>query len=87
MYGYGTLSHLRSPEYQQMKRERAEATAAYERGEIRFGPVEVPVMCRCPQRPWPHELAVHEHLRFDWAAWGAGQSKMAWPWTLRFVTE
>lgn len=44
----------------------------------RFG-FEVPLVCRCPQRDYPHELSVHKELR--------GESynpkfKFRWPWSL-----
>lgn len=40
---------------------------------------EVPLVCRCPQREYPHELSVHHELR--------GESynpklKFRWPWSL-----
>lgn len=40
---------------------------------------EVPLMCRCPQRPYTHEISVHSELR--------GESynpklKFCWPWSL-----
>jgi hypothetical protein len=84
-YGVGTKSFNASPENHAMKRERAEFTKKYEAGEIRFASVTVPLLCRCLQRPTPHELSVHATLASDWAAWGAGQSKNSWPWSLRFI--
>lgn len=44
----------------------------------RFG-FEVPVLCRCPQRDYPHELSVHAELRSEW--W-AHKKNICWPWSL-----
>ncbi len=87
MYGYGTHSHINSTEYRQLKKERAEFTKKYEAGEVAFETVEIPLTCRCPQRPYPHELSVHASLRTDWAAYGNGKPKNSWPWSLRFIEE
>jgi hypothetical protein len=37
-----------------------------------------PVACTCAQRPYPHELSVHNAIRFESRA-------MRWPWSLRFA--
>lgn len=37
------------------------------------------VMCTCPQRPYPHELSVHELIRSEW--W-AHKRNLSWPWSL-----
>jgi len=43
--------------------------------------VSLPVVCRCPQRPWPHEISVHAQLRYE-------GPRTRWPWTLaRSIAE
>ena len=37
----------------------------------------VPVLCSCPQRPYPHELSIHTLIRSEWWA-----HKGVWPWSL-----
>jgi len=44
----------------------------------RFG-FPAPLLCRCPQRPYPHELSVHAELRSEW--W-AHKKDLRWPWSL-----
>src|SRR5208282_3793271 len=73
VYGYGTQSHIKSTEFKQTQSDRAEFTKRYESGEIRFPAIQVPLMCTCPPRPYPHELQVcfiggkernkHEHKK------------------------
>lgn len=56
---------------------RAEWTAMW----LKENSVEyiAPLLCRCPQRPYPHELSVHRELRSEW--W-AHKRDLAWPWSL-----
>ena len=54
-----------------------ECILALARLEARFG--ESPLLCRCPQRSYPHELSIHQELR--------GESynpklRFRWPWSL-----
>lgn len=42
-------------------------------------PNTVPLMCRCPQRDYPHELSVHAELRSEWWAY---KRNLSWPWSL-----
>lgn len=81
-YGYGTHSHINSTEYRQTKRDRALYTKLYEAGEIKFEPVQIPVLCRCPQRPYPHELQTHATLGSDWAHFSGDSPRQSWPWSL-----
>lgn len=39
----------------------------------------VPVLCRCPQRDYPHELRVHSEIRGEWFAY---RRRPQWPWSL-----
>jgi hypothetical protein len=55
-----------------------------------------PLLCRCPQRPYPHELSVHARVRFEkpgtYVTWDGkfetpvefADPGMVWPWSLRF---
>ena len=38
-----------------------------------------PLLCRCPQRDYPHELSVHSELRSEWWAY---KRNLTWPWSL-----
>jgi len=76
-YGVGTRSYNRSAEKREMDRQRAEVTAQYE-AQPRME-VEAPLVCRCPQRDYPHELSVHAALRSEW--W-ARDKRERWPWSL-----
>jgi|SRR5579862_2112951 len=40
---------------------------------------EVPLLCRCPQREYPHELSVHALIRHEW--WRR-ELRDKWPWSL-----
>jgi hypothetical protein len=42
-------------------------------------PITIPVFCPCPQRPYPHELAIHFELRSE--AYNP-KFKFRWPWSL-----
>lgn len=45
----------------------------------RRDPLPAPLLCTCPQRPWPHELTVHQALRresYD------PRLRGRWPWSL-----
>lgn len=41
---------------------------------------DVPVLCCCPQRDWPHELKVHSLIRGEWH-WPK-ELRTQWPWSL-----
>lgn len=72
-YGLETRSYNHSPEKREMDRQREAVTAKYE-AESR--PLEiVSLMCACLQRPYPHELSVHNRLRIE-------GSRDRWPWSL-----
>lgn len=75
MYGWMTHSWLNSPEHRQTKKECAAATAAYTPGP----PIDVPPMCTCPQRSYPHELSVHADLRSESFN---PRLRQRWPWVL-----
>lgn len=45
----------------------------------RESPAQQPLLCRCPQRPYPHELSVHKLLRRESFN---PQRKYQWPWSL-----
>jgi hypothetical protein len=45
---------------------------------------EVPVICRCPQREHPHELSVHNLIRYEW--WKR-ELRNSWPWSLMASTR
>ena len=38
-----------------------------------------PLLCRCPQREHPHELSVHNLIRYEW--WKR-ELRNSWPWSL-----
>lgn len=40
---------------------------------------EVPLMCRCPQREYPHDLSIHGLIRSEW--WSK-ERRTQWPWSL-----
>jgi hypothetical protein len=40
---------------------------------------EVPLLCRCPQRDYPHEISVHALIRHEW--WKK-ELRHKWPWSL-----
>lgn len=42
-------------------------------------PYFAPLLCRCPQREYPHELSVHAELRSEWFA---HRKSPRWPWSL-----
>lgn len=67
-YGTGTRSYNRSPEKREIDRQRKVATANY---KPLAEPIEVPLMCDCPMRPWPHEIFIHKKLVWDgdYRAW------------------
>jgi hypothetical protein len=68
------------------KSERKEITRRYEAGEIKFDPIELPIMCNCAQRPGPHELKEHAALKQEGYERG-GRYKVRWPWALRWAGE
>jgi hypothetical protein len=89
-YGIGTRSYHRSTEKREMERQREIATARYEAAPHKA--VEVPLLCRCAQRPYPHELSVHSKIRsekpgtytdfYDFVLRFAPKEPMRWPWSL-----
>jgi hypothetical protein len=61
-YGYGTRSWMHSTEYNQLKKERAQVTAAYlaTPPETRIPAATVRPQCCCDDRDWPHDpIEVH----------------------------
>lgn len=56
---------------------KQECVLALAKLEARFS--EAPLMCRCPQRSYPHELSIHSEIRFEW--W-AHKQNLCWPWSL-----
>lgn len=42
-------------------------------------PYFAPLLCRCPQREYPHELSVHSLIRHEW--WRK-DLRNQWPWSL-----
>ena len=54
-----------------------EATAAYL--DNAPAPYLAPLLCRCPQRDYPHELSVHSLIRHEW--WKR-ELRTLWPWSL-----
>jgi hypothetical protein len=42
---------------------------------------EIPVLCRCRQRSYAHELGIHCAIRFE------SNGIVRWPWSLRFAPE
>jgi hypothetical protein len=55
----------------------SQATARYLFSEPR--PYLAPLVCTCPQRPYPHELSVHAELRAEWWPY---RHAPKWPWSL-----
>lgn len=45
----------------------------------RWSCATAPLICRCPQRDYPHELSVHALIRSEW--WRK-ELRGAWPWSL-----
>lgn len=76
-YGVGTKSYNGSAEKREMDRQRELATAKYE--ALGCEPYFAPLLCRCPQREYPHELSVHAELRSEWFA---HRKSPRWPWSL-----
>jgi hypothetical protein len=52
-YGHMTHSWLNSPEHNATKKERAKATAEYEKRGV-YEQVEVLIACTCIHRPYAH---------------------------------
>ena len=42
-------------------------------------PYFAPLLCRCPQREYPHELSIHALIRHEW--WKR-ELRNCWPWSL-----
>lgn len=56
--------------------------------------IEVPPMCSCAQRPYPHDLSAHRKLFESPGSYDAFDERirfapegMRWPWSLRFAQE
>jgi hypothetical protein len=81
-YGLGTRSYNASPEKHEVDRQRRAATEAFESAPREQ--IEVPPMCTCSQRTYPHELDVHSHLPSE--AWNP-QNRFRWPWSLMLLEE
>lgn len=87
--GYGSGTSRSSAVSQATKRERAEVTARYMRGELNLGPQPpMPLICRCLQFDGPHDVQRHASLLDQGYEWeevnGVRQRKyMRWPWSLR----
>jgi len=75
LYGYDTKSWRNSTENRQMKKERAEFTAAWTPGPL----IDVALTCVCCQRDYPHELSVHADLRSESFN---PRLRQKWPWVL-----
>jgi hypothetical protein len=41
--------------------------------------LEAPLVCRCPQRSYPHDLSIHGLIRSEW--WNK-ELRSKWPWSL-----
>lgn len=65
VYGVGTRSYNRSAEKRELDRQRAEATARYERGEMKLGDCVVGPICNCRSFNLPHDINRHRELRSD----------------------
>ena len=76
-YGVGTKSYNGSAEKREMDRQRELATAKYE--ALGCEPYFAPLLCRCPQREYPHELSIHALIRYEW--WKR-ELRNSWPWSL-----
>jgi hypothetical protein len=81
-YGVGTKSYNGSAEKREIERQREIVTARYEAGPKAEYPA--PLLCRCPQREYPHELSVHSELRSEWFA---HRKQLCWPWSLMASTR
>ena len=87
-YGVDTRSYNRSAEKREVDRQREIATARYE--AMPHQPCLAPLLCRCAQRPYPHELSVHfklhekpgTYLDFYDQPIRWSSSELRWPWSL-----
>ena len=77
-YGVGSRSYNRSPEKREMDRQREAVTEKF-LAEANRETLDVPVLCICSQRPYPHELCVHNRLQRE--SWNSA-NKFSWPWSL-----
>ena len=62
--------------------EVSKATARYLFGD--HASYEAPLLCRCPQREYPHELSIHALIRYEW--WKR-ELRNSWPWSLMASTR
>jgi len=93
-YGVDTRSYNRSAEKREIERQREIATARYEAAPRQE--FKAPLLCPCPQRPYPHELSVHEKLRLEspgtYTVYGDESIRfaspgMCWPWSLKLASR
>lgn len=71
---FAILGESETPEFDRHTcGDQACIVAYYSMAEI------LPLVCSCPQRPYPHELSVHAEIRSEW--W-AHKRNLAWPWSL-----
>lgn len=80
-YGVGTRSYNHSPEKREMDRQRAAVTEKF-LAEPAHPEPDIPLLCPCPQRPYPHELHIHNQLLRE--SWNP-RLKYVWPWSLAFA--
>lgn len=80
-YGTGTRSYNRSTEHRESKKQQADATARYLRGELGLGDCTVPLVCHCRSFHYPHSSTKHRELKGDWD-WRTPEERgtqQAWP--------
>lgn len=76
-YGVGTRSYNRSAEKHELDRQIAEAKQKAENLPKRE--YLAPLLCPCPQRPYAHELSIHENIRPE--SYNPAR-RFRWPWSL-----
>lgn len=84
-YGIGTRSYNRSAEKREMARQRAAVTSRHQKS-LREQVLQ-PLVCTCPQRPYPHTLNVHRKIRYESRYINTNEPILKWPWTLRFLGD
>jgi len=65
-YGLGTKSYNSSSERREIDRQRAEITAKYHAGDLKFPVVLVGPVCACRSFDLPHDISKHRDLAADW---------------------
>lgn len=63
--GHGTRSANKSPEQKRLNDERKRITEAYEHGELTFEPIDIPPVCTCLDKPYPHDAHRMELQQFQ----------------------